>query len=445
MAAISSCGVGQKNADHDAYFKKAITYARHMPTDRVAQQAVPYVDSVYRNFKGRISTADLAQLYDFKSNHYLYIVGNYTRAMLYADSMLYILQPYSGEKNYNLAYATACLNKGNVLYSQKYYSSAYGWYYRGKSSLQMQEDSCSYNQYMSKVSASLGQVCYDQGKYKQSVRFWLEALNKMSCEKEYDAFYLTQGWYDNIGLAYRNLHRPDEAIRYFEKAITLLKAGELKYTDKKSFIQMALGLVYGNEADAYQQKAMYREAERGYQQSININSQKHYIAGDARLSRLKLAAMYIKLLRFKDARAQLDTVKPILDKTYRHEMMLWLHTNAEYYKNAPDGNASTAYNYLNSYVALNDSLQADQRILIGADVKGEFTRLQQEHALKTESKNTRLNNLLMYSTMLVLVLIVALTGSYLTRKGIAQALVKPKKKDGEYQEKEVYLNWFDDI
>lgn len=444
LAAVSSCRLGQQSADHEAYFKKAIQHAYHMPADKMSRQAVPYVDSVYRNFKGNISLGDLAQQYDFKSNYYLYFVSDYARAMLYADSMLYVLKPYSSEKKYSLAYATACLNKGNVLYSQKYFSSAYGWYYQGKSSLHMQ-DSCSYNKYMSKFSASLGQVCYDQGKYKQSIRFWHEALNKMTCENSYDAFYRKQGWYDNIGLCYRNLKRPDDAIAYFDKAIALLKTGEAIYPRKKNFIQMALGLVYGNQGDAYLQKAMYARAEERYQQSISINSQKNFIAGDARLSRLKLAAMYVNLSRFADARKQLDAVEPILDKKYRPEMLRWLSTNADYYRNAPNGNAIVAYSYLSRYVSLKDSVQADQRVLAGADFNDEFTRLQQESTLKAESKKNRLNNLLIYSTMLVLVLIVALTGSYLTRKGVTQPAAIPQKQDGDYREKEVYLNWYDEL
>ena len=414
-----------------------------MPASVVNRDAIPYVDSVYNNFEGEPGIGDMAQKYDFKSKFYLYYIRNYAKAMQYADSSLFLLKPHYNSKRYNLNYSLAYLRKGDILYQQKYYSSAYQWYYEGKNLMRAQ-DSCSYNKYMTNFNSSLAMVSYDQAKYKQAIKFWHETLNKMTCDNSFDGFYHKQGVYDDIGLCYRNLHRPDNAIVYFDKAIAFIKSKETAYPNKHTFLQIALGLVYGNKGDAYLQKQMYTQAAQCYKVSININSQKNYLAGDARLSRLKLASLYIKTSRFNEAKLQLDTLKPILDTRYRPEMLRWLQTNAAYYKNAPGGDASMAYDYLSKYVTLKDSVQTEQRILASANFSNEFNVMQQQNNFKTEVKNSRFNNILIYSTVLLVVLISAVTGSVLIRNGgLSQR--GDKNKADTHQEKEVYLNWYDEL
>ncbi|MFD1258828.1 tetratricopeptide repeat protein [Mucilaginibacter terrae] len=428
---LSSCRFFEREPDHEAYFKKAITHAYSMPNPAIYSKAIPYIDSVY-NRVPHVSTADLVQKYYFKSVFYLYYLSDCDKAMFYADSMLTVIKPYYNDEKYNLSYANAYLCKGNILYKQKYYSSAYQWYYLGKTILH-QQDSCAYNKYMSELNGNLALVAYGQGKYKQAIRLFHERMNKVTCENGYEALRRKQGTLDDIGLCYRNLNRPDEAIRYFDKAISLILSQQHLYPNQKDVLQMALGLIYGNEGDAYLQKKRYALAEARYKASIGINGKKNFYVGDARMTQLKLAQLYVQTARFNEARLLLDSVKPALDTNYRPEMLKWLQTNAAYYSAAPDGDAKLAYNFLNSYVNLKDSVEVDMRVLAAANFNDDFDLLQQQYNLKQEVKSNRFNNILLFATFVLIVLLTALTGSILIRKGLLNPFTLPVVKEDEQQ------------
>ncbi len=421
---MASCRPAQR-PDHDAYFARHIAHARNMQASIIHQKAIPYIDSVYRNFD-KPGVGDLAQVYDFKSNYYLYEQANYEKAELYADSLLDLLRPYYGHDRYRERYVMAYIDKGNTLYKQKYYSSAYEWYFLGKNMLSS-DDTASCNKYMARLNSSLAQVSYEQGRYKAAIRCYHECLNRIGDHQDRESFKLRQGLLDNIGISYSKLDRPDDAIKYFEKALNVLQAGHEQYPDLKLFINSAIGLVQGNEGDAYLQKKDLDKAERLYRSSIAINSQKDHLIIDARYTKVKLAALYIMANRYPEARTLLDDVRPELDTTYRPEMMRWLMTNAEYYRYAPGGNMTKAFDDLRRYVALNDSAQAEVRVAANANYNDQFALLQRQYELKADEKRDKLNDLIIFSIALIGVLIAAITGSILLKRTLASKPAMARK------------------
>ncbi len=413
---ITSCRPAQR-PDHDGYFARHIAHAREIRSSRIHPRAITYIDSVYRNV-ARPGIGDLAQVYDFKSNYYLYEQANYEKAELYADSLLDLLRPYYGHDRYREQYVMAYIDKASALYKQKYYSSAYEWYFLGKNMLNG-SDTASCNKYMARLNNSLAQVSYEQGRYKAAIRCYHECLNRISDHHDRESFKLKQGLLDNIGICYSKLDRPDDAIKYFEQALNVLEAGHKKHPGMEMFINSAIGIVQGNEGDAYLQKKDLGEAERLYRSSIAINSQKDHFNIDARYTKVKLAALYIITRRYAEARRLLDEVRPDIDKNYKPEIMRWLMTDAEYYRHAPDGNMVKAFDDLHRYVAINDSAQAEVRVAVNANYNEQFALLQRQYELKADEKRDKLNDLIIFSIALIGVLIAAITGSILLKRTLS--------------------------
>ena len=338
-----------------------------------------YLDSVYGRMR-YISEEALYRKYDYKVG-YFQNKRMYVRANVYADSLLGLFpdKEYEGEEAKQ--YARALFLKGDILQRMKSFKNAFLLYYKGWQQIRKTGDTCVLAEY----SSRLGTTCYSQGLYEDGIRYYQTAFAELSyCMDKKDAFRqfaLQQGTLDNIALCYDQLGMNDSAAFYYDSTLKYIARGQRRFLvdyGQRHYIELAKGVVYGNEADTRYKKGDTAGAEKLYRQSIQINMQKGYANEDAQFTMAKLAGLYLSGGHFgktgetlKELEQSLDSL-PSPDATLMLRRMQWRYSDS--LKQVED-----AYAYYQSYIQLRDTLNAGPP---STDVNEELQHISREYELE---------------------------------------------------------------
>ncbi len=165
-------------------------------------------------------------------------------------------------------------------------------------------------------------------------------------------------FYNDIGVYFNKLKQPDSAIHFFEKGRKILEP-KLKENSNNLSYQFTYALIGGNIAFAFTLKNLNEPAIPLLKSDINYSLQtKNYES--AANSYLLLIRCYLQLKQLNMARFYLDTTEKIINTIDEPDPKLTLErVRAEYYK--IKGEESKAYNALNNYVVLKDSLNSIEK------------------------------------------------------------------------------------
>lgn len=237
--------------------------------DSVDNKNTPYfkIDSLYNlsfsdnlNLNDRIKVTNhgilLAKKHHIDSLH-LKGIGNkaYHYMDLFPDSSDYYINQLisTSKKRNNKKYQAYSFSlKGNLLYNNTQYDSAYYYfknanvlYYENKDSL-----SLAYNQLM------MARIHYFYNDYNTSEELATQAIEYFQTK---DTIYLTEA-YNVLANAYLNTQKYDDAKRYYVKS--------LKLTDKSSVAELSLK---NNIASLFINSGKYDEAKAILQEILNSN------------------------------------------------------------------------------------------------------------------------------------------------------------------------------
>ena len=344
-------------------------------------------DTMY-NALLHLSIKDQCDNYYLKSSYFLE-AANYSAAMLYADSLLRLIQNNGLESKYAEFYGKAHFIKGDIFMASNDYNSAFQYYYEGKKNIEVTHDTCMYADYASR----LANVCYKQANYLDAAHYFKEVFDDIG-HCTYDKFMKfnrQQANLDNVALCYEKYGMNDSAIFYFHHALDYIAENEKQYPNQKKSIEISRGIIYGNLATTYYQTGDQEDAENLFKKSISINTQKGYANGDAQLTQLKLADLYLKTSRLNDAQQVLQQIKTALDTTpsklqFRQNIEARLdQLQSEYYSHMH--NPEVANSYLNAYVTLKDSIEESSKKLVSTDFNKEFENLENKYAYAVLKKN----------------------------------------------------------
>jgi signal transduction histidine kinase len=259
-------------------------------------------------------------------------------------------------------------------------------------------------------SGRLGTVNYRQAKYAEAVTWYKESVEKLyQCDKGFKLFAATQGMLDNVALCYTRLKMGDSALLYYHKALDFIEYNEKRYPGghDQQFIAMARGIIYGNEGDAWLLEGDTARAEALYQKSIAINSQKGYYNGDAYITRLKLASVFLEQSALRNMDSTLKEVEAnIQEMPYDEPRALLLKLRLLYYSKL--GQAARSHQYLERYLLLKDSIDQNNRELAGADFNKEFQSLKREYQLNFLGEKDKRNTVYLLLAIIVSCMITAL-------------------------------------
>jgi signal transduction histidine kinase len=406
--------------EHPSYFNKVIDSANRMVSVH-PDKAFSYIDSVFAAFP-HPGPIDLFRKYDFKRQYFVENKKDYPQAMIYADSELAVFNGKELRAAYPEEYGSALYQKGDVLTAQKEYNNAYRYYYQGKVVIDEAKDTCVFFQYIDR----LGLSCFSQGLYREAAGYFSESFRALShCrdENEFTRFVYQQRDLNNMGLSYTMMGKTDSAFYYYDSTLKYITRNEARFVTNNTrhhYVETARGVVYGSEGDAAYARGDTTLTETLYKKSIQINSRPDHAGEFAELTQAKLAKVYLASGRLAEAASLLRNLKAGLDSLpSRSAQMNYLEQQWHYYDRT--GQQETAYQYLQAYRRLKDSIDTGGKQVSENDMQRELEHIAGENQLSLLQKQDQLKNaflLIAVVFFLMAVAIIFLIGQNIRRTSI---------------------------
>ncbi|MFD0749387.1 ATP-binding protein [Mucilaginibacter calamicampi] len=361
------------------------------------EKGLTYLDSTFSKLSSP-SYSDRFRFYAFHYVHYQRVLHNYPTALLYADSMMQMANKTSDKPDYVHYLAEANYAKGDTYFDLNQYNESYQCYYQGyllgKSYLN--------NEALSDYTYRMGMIMYKKSRYLAAANYFKESYKQRSdikAENDFVAFYRMQELLDNIGLSHKHNGDLDSALVYFNKATLFVSANADKYPEKKGFKEMALGVIYGNEAEVYIEQKKYDNAIDLLQKSIAINKQKGFDNTDAQYAQIKLARIYADQHQITKLKGLLDELRPQLDSTRNGTAEAeWHRLMGEYY--ITQNNLQQAMSHLQLYNTLKDSLAKQTSLLRESDVNEQLSNYEKAHEIELLNENNKIQRIYLVVSIL---------------------------------------------
>ena len=402
-----ACNPGQQDkVDHPKFFDTVISHADSLGTDPDRERGLRYLDSAYIHFQ-HPGPGDLYRKYLFKKGYYY--DKDYSKSLIYCDSMLYVMKDLANNKKYTKSYVNALLNKGDVLVAQKRLTEAFEFYYKAKQIGETTHDTA----FLADYYNQLGMICYRQDKFTEAAKYFKLATQlRLICgTQDFGAFSFIQENIDNTALAFDRAGNYDSAGVYFQKALGYINSNEARFSkvaNYKRYIAMAKGIVYGNQSFMYLKKGDTASVEPLLLESIRINNQPGYANDDAYYTQLRLANLYINTNRMHEAFEVLKKIKADSNVMPDRELRLrWLKSEENWY--AKTHQPDKAYAFLKEYTHIRDSLDSRNRKVHEADISREFDNVARQQEIIALKNDDRLKTVLLIITTLFLASVIAIS------------------------------------
>lgn len=332
--------------------------------------------------------------------------SDYKTALLYADSLINLMAPFDGNRNFSLLYARAFVRKADVLLFQKRFDEAGLYLFTARKSLSKESDSCVHAQLKSTINGRLANISYMQGRYNEAIASHLSALHYMyQCGSGFLKVYTIQGTLDNLGLCYTAIGHPDSALYYYNQTLDFLNKEEKNFPGKNKFISIAKAVVYGNQGTAWLMKGDTVKAAQAFLQNIAINDREDHPRQDALITKLKLAELFMGKHQLNSADSlvraiEADTI--FLPDTYQLRL-LQLKAGRELLNN----NQLAANKYLQQYINEKRRLDSSNRQLMNANLQMELDGLHQRYEVKALKRKSLLSTVGLAAAGLLLLMTAA--------------------------------------
>ena len=413
-------GCSQKNIDSaiSPAFQNVLQRAVEINDSGFMVRSIAYIDSGALALRP-LSLRDQDEIYVFKYNIYMRDARDIDKALAYSDSMLALFDKNALKDDLKQLYAQAEYRKGDALFEKQSYTSAYRYFYDAKM-LQNQSDTC----ILSNYNYRMAMIFYKQKHFEDAVTYFKNAYDQADkCEASFEIFYRMQELLDNIGLSYYNNNNTDSAIIYYKKALGFIDQNRKNYSDKTDIIfDKARAIVYGNLATAYVKSGLVADAENLFKKSIAISSHKGYDIIDGQLTRIKLTRLYYDDNKYDEAYPILQDIKNTLDSVPDRTVQAgWYNLMWQYYNKKSQ--TQLAFNYLLSYSNLKDSLDEENIMLRGIDIRGRIASMDNQHEIivlekKSERRKYLLASAFAVSVMAIIILILILQNLKRSKKNI---------------------------
>jgi signal transduction histidine kinase len=395
-----SCNEPSAIINSNANYKKVLDSANLAYDHNKYQQAINYLDAATPRYKD----LDIGQKFDYYSLNYNYlfhIKKANNLGMLYADSILNLFNTPEKKLKYITKYGQAFFFKGDVLFEESKYNEAYEYFYQGKLIANRVSSKCTLGDF----SYRMGMIMYKQEHFSlAAANFKNSSAETGACDLSFSYFYRRQEVLNNTGLCYSKINETDSALFYFKKALDFIDSNAERFNERKVLLDVARGVIYGNEGNVYVKKGNIPLAKALLKQSSEINLRKGYDNGDAELSELKLAHVYYRAHQEDSMINLLRVVRPQLDSVKNQEAEAdWNSLMANYFIRKQDPKA--ALTYLIKYNTLKDSIVARDKGLMEADIVQQIKRLEQDNEFDVLKKDNQQQNLYLKIAAVFVVLI----------------------------------------
>jgi len=338
----------------DSVFDSALVLVNRGEHDR----AMSMVNRYYAGFPAR-SIMDRFRYYQFLHDvNNAYYSGAYhpLKALDYADSMVWLLKTNGLTTKLLTEYALASNLQGQLYLDMQRFPEAFSTFGLCRHLAEKAGDSC----LVAKYNSAMGTVRYWQGQYPEAIGFFKHSLNEEgSCREDAAEYHDFQKTLNTIGLVYTRMGRNDSAMVYYQKAIAYLVQKRHLYTTDSVFPEIALGVVYGNEAAALQDAGDFSGAERMFKKGIAVNCLPGRDERSCVVDQIRLAQVYLQTSRNAVAADLLRETGSRLQSVDDGTKKLWFTLMSQYQTAA--GNEKKAIAHLQSALALSDSIAVKVR------------------------------------------------------------------------------------
>jgi signal transduction histidine kinase len=388
LSLISSCNKSLGPPGSNNTYNKVLDSANHLYDANKHVEAIEYINSVTGKYKD-LSLSQKFEYYAFNYNYLFHLKRDNTRAMPYADSIISLFNTPEIKAREVTRYGEAFFFKGDVLFAENRYNEAYRYFYQGKLIASKDINDCALSDY----SYHMGMIMYKQEHYRLAAEnFKNSSKEANSCDLTFRSFYRRQELLNNTGLCYGKISETDSALTYFKKALNFIDVNVGKFKVRNEAMDVARGVIYGNEANIYINQSKFTLAKKLLKQSSGINLKKGNDNLDAQLSELKLAHIYYQINQPDSLINLLNVIHGQLDSIKNQDAEAdWNFLMAKYFsqKNQPQ----KALNYFTTYDALKDSITRKIKALKEVDIGEQIKRIEQDYAFNNLVQDNRVQHL----------------------------------------------------
>ena len=391
-----------QSADKSEESARAKALQAIITKDDYTQTGWNHINALYHR---KDSTADLASTLVYYNYAATYFISqlDYQKGMLYADSLLKIVNQPEYENAFFKERAEANISKAHSLYFLKQYKDCYYYYHCGLEEAAKIHDSA--------LNVSLNQhMCmflYEEGYYSKAIDYYKKLLvDVKGNHKTWERLMNNQGVYDNMGIAFLKDKQTDSAQVCFRAAINCLQQAYLLNPSQESLCKSALGTVYGNLGQAYAAQKQYDSAEYLYRQNIAVNSQPGFSIEDALITQQYLAEVYYQKKELPLLYTTLTQIKKGLDTINNKKISIqWTSLMNKYYVTVQK--PEQALLYLEENLALRDSIKSAQpSTRYRTDIFDQMKILEERYDMNLLKKDNQMSRFYLAVTISLCVLII---------------------------------------
>lgn len=341
---------------------------------------------------------------------YHFFKGNFEKALLYADSMLYTIDATNNKKTYIKELAGAYYCKGDVLFKLGAYEQAYKNYFLAKKLQPVIIDKCANSNYTYRIAM----ILFRQSKYVEAIHYFRECLHEVkTCEQDFTKLFKQQELLNNIALCYSRQEKLDSALVFYNKSIDFVNTNDT-LPGKENYFMIARGVLYGNMGGEFLKQKKFKRAENLLKKSIAINGRQGFDSVDVVTAKIKLIKVYLETNQVDSAHKYLKSLDrsnnslKILEHIQTYHLLY-----ATYLNNI--GSNSEAFIHLRRHITLTDSVQKQLDKLKSTNIDERFRNLSNENEIDALKRDAEIQQRYLYITMVFIVMamiIVALIYSY---------------------------------
>ncbi len=359
------------------------------------------IAAVFKNTDNK-NVADSALYYSYLSNYYRY-EGNNSMQLIYADTLLSIVNQSRLENAFHKERAIGYINKAHSLYFMKRYKDCYYYYYNGS----VEADKANDSTLTEDVNNYLNMFLYEEGNYAKAIVGYKKGLKDITGKnKSWQRQITNIGLVDNIGICFVKQKKADSAKLYLEEAVKLCEVAKPTAISQVQERWENLGVVYGNLAQAYTLSGEWEKAEQLFKQSIAINSLPNYANENALITQQQLAELYYEEMKTPEFYNTLLLVKRGLDTIHNNSVAIrWNDMMSQYYTSLHQ--PQKAWLYLNAYKQLSSKTD-EQKPALEWDILDQMSLMQSRYNVSLLKKNNEIKTGFLWAVSIFSLLSVAL-------------------------------------
>ncbi|RYZ55849.1 MAG: tetratricopeptide repeat protein [Sphingobacteriales bacterium] len=413
LPVLWSCNSDKLKTGARGYDSKSVVDGAIFVRDSAGNDAVGrYLDSM-----AWFSSSDAHIVYDiygFRHAHYLNVVKDYGRALLYADSMLFLVNSRKDIDWDASLLANAYNAKADIYFEKGRYRQAFEWYNKARQLSDKELNSCLQGAYLFRIAMSL----YQQERYEEAADGFSLCFRKTSnCDSSFAQWIRWQEILNNAGLSFYKAGNTDSARHYYNSSLRLIEQLRLHFPKNRSTYEEAKSIVYGNLGTLYTEAGSNDTAEFYLLYSLQLNREAGKSPKDALFTKLALASLYVNVGKSEKAEPLLKLVASEAARHTDRDVQYRLYNVWRKYYTLK-GDYALALNYQGAAAAMKDTLNQLSKKALLNDLRQGLQEQEVQYRLSALEKDKKIRDLTTSILFLISVLgtgVILFAGRFILR------------------------------